>query len=138
MRTEQGHEHSNARLRVPRWVALPLLAVLAALLWMPPATARANDEFERAFKFELGRIAAHEAVHAGKHVLGEILFGHPGYYGPAPVPAYGPYPAYVAYPAPYYGPPVYYGQPYKHRGHHRHHHVHHHYHHDHDDCDHGW
>ncbi len=49
------------------------LAVGVGLLLASPAQAK--DEFERAFKHELGRIAAHEAVHAGRHVLAGTPLG---------------------------------------------------------------
>lgn len=80
-------------------------ALLAAALFSAP-TARAGDEFEDAFKFELGRIAAHEAVSVGRAVL----------VGGFPYP-YGHYPYYGAY----YGTPYYYPYFYGHYGHHRHH-----------------
>ena len=54
------------------WVA----ALAAAALIVGIATpAQARDEFEYAFRVELGRIAAHEAVYAGKHILGAVLHG---------------------------------------------------------------
>lgn len=75
-----------------RWAALPALALLLAGAFARPAEA--GDEFERAFKHELGRIAAHEAAYVGRHVLGTLVAGaHP--YAPAQARAY---PVYVAVP----------------------------------------
>ena len=75
-----------------RWAALPALVLLLAGAYARPAEA--GDEFEDAFKYELGRIAAHEAAYVGRHVLGTLVAGaHP--YGPGPARAY---PVYVAVP----------------------------------------
>jgi hypothetical protein len=67
--------------------------VLAAGLVLATASgAQAKDEFEDGFKIELGRIAAHEAVHAGKHILGGVFHDHGdhgGYQGGYGYPAYG-------------------------------------------------
>ena len=53
-----------------------VVALAAAVMIVGVATpAQAKDEFEYAFKVELGRIAAHEVVYAGKHILGAALHG---------------------------------------------------------------
>ena len=54
----------------------------AALTVGVAAPAVAKDEFEDAFKHELGRIAAHGAVSAGRHILGAVIHGgHPNHRG---------------------------------------------------------
>jgi hypothetical protein len=55
------------------WLAPALVLGLGLLLATSPAQAK--DEFEDGFKDELGRIAAHEAVHAGKHVVAAVVYG---------------------------------------------------------------
>jgi hypothetical protein len=107
---------------VKGWIAASAAVGLIALGAGP---AQAKDEFEHAFKYESGRIAANIAAGAGLAVLGGLMYG-PGYY-PYPYP---PRPAYVpvAPPPPvygyaYYGAPVYYPGPYYYggHGHHDHH-----------------
>lgn len=64
------------------WIAGAAGLLLAAGLLAAPA-AQAGDDFERGFKNELGRIAAHEAVTVGFGVLGEVfapVFGGHGTY----------------------------------------------------------
>jgi hypothetical protein len=71
----------------PTWPrACAALIVLAAGLALAPVTY-AGDDFERGFKNELGRIAAHEAVGVGQQILGALLlprygqpYGHAGYH----------------------------------------------------------
>ena len=55
-------------------------ALSAGVLVLFASGAQANG-FEDAFEHELGRIAAHEAVYAGKHILGAVLLGYPGQHG---------------------------------------------------------
>ena len=83
---------SEAGKRWMRWAAVPALALLLAGSFARPA--QAGDEFEDAFKYELGRIAAHEAVFAGRHLLGTLVAGANPYAG-APTERY---PVYVAVP----------------------------------------
>ncbi len=64
--------------RLAKLVALALVVFGASFL--ASAEARAGDEFERGFKIELGRIAAHEAVHGGRYILSSILLGHPSHH----------------------------------------------------------
>jgi hypothetical protein len=91
----------------PQGIVAALVAF--ALVLLAGSGAQAKDEFEDAFKYELGRIAAHEAVYAGKRLLGTVLLGYPV----APVPVYVPAPAYG------YGHGRYYGHRGRgHRGHH--------------------
>jgi hypothetical protein len=88
-----------------KWSSTPVvgigIAIAAVCLLAWPAHAK--DEFEDAFKYELGRIAAHEAVHVGKQILGVVIFGSPGH-GHYTYPDYG------------------YGHPDRHR--HKHHRKH--------------
>ena len=92
----------------------------------------AKNEFETAFKYELGRIAAHEAVFAGRYILGVIVSGDPHHvHGAHACNGHVPYPPYGYGPYPYYG---YDGHGhYKHHGHghHKHHGHGHHKHHGH-------
>jgi hypothetical protein len=114
-------ERSSVRTR-RHGLTAALLAF--ALVLLAGSGAQAKDEFEDAFKYELGRIAAHEAVYAGKRLLGTVLLGYPV----APVPVYVPPPAYGYGYGRYYGhrghrPPGHYkhykrGKHYKHSGHH--------------------
>ena len=69
---------SNDFKRLRRALQLACGALAAAWL-LAPASAEAKNEFEDAFKYELGRIAAHEAAGAGRSLLGSILFGHHGH-----------------------------------------------------------
>jgi hypothetical protein len=108
---------------------LPFLAaVSAAGMFLGAAPeARAGDEFEDAFKDELGRIAAYEAVGVGRGVLSHILLGGPPvYYTDGPYYPYYPY--YLYYPThrPHYYYYDYHGHHYRgHRGwHHGHHRPH--------------
>jgi hypothetical protein len=108
---------------VKGWIAASAAAGAIALAAGP---ARASEEFERAFKYESGRIAANIAAGAGLAVLGGLVYG-PGYYPYPPRPAYVP----VAPPPPAYGyayyavpAPVYYPGPYYYGGHYGHHHHH--------------
>lgn len=55
------------------WSVAGLLA-LGVFLGAPQA--RAGDDFERGFKNELGRIAAREVVHVGRHVVADVVWGH--------------------------------------------------------------
>lgn len=55
------------------WLAPALVLGLGLLLATSPAQAK--NEFEDGFKDELGRIAAHEAVRAGKHVVAAVVYG---------------------------------------------------------------
>ncbi|UCE85969.1 MAG: hypothetical protein JSU66_16860 [Deltaproteobacteria bacterium] len=97
----QGRTGSFAKSSVrTRRRGLVAALAAAALVLLVGAGAQAKDEFEHAFKYELGRIAAHEAVYAGKTLLGAVLLGYP----PGAVPVYAPYPAY--------------GYGHGHRGHH--------------------
>lgn len=133
---------TGARTSVSRLFASPWLrgggiaaaGVVAGLLLLAPSAATAKDEFEDAFKYELGRIAAHEAVGLGRAVLGAIIYGPPVR---APVTYTYPYPYGYGHPYPsvyeyhehhhYYrhGPP--HGRawghhkPHRHHRHHRHH-----------------
>lgn len=93
-----------------RWV----VALAAALLLVGVAApAEAKDEFEHAFKHELGRIAAHEAVYAGRHILGAVILGSRGHHG-----GYGRHPYGYGHSGHHRG---------RHRGHgHRHHYGYHH------------
>ncbi len=95
------------------WVAALAAAALIVGVAMP---AQAKDEFEYAFKVELGRIAAHEVVYAGKHILGTVLHGgHRHHQGCGH--GYG-YPGhYVNYGHRGYG--QHYGHHYRRHGHHR-------------------
>ncbi len=70
-----------------RWIFTWGLGLVAGLVLVgglgAPNRAHAGDEFERAFKIEMGRIAAHEAAHVGRHVLGGVFHhshGGGGYY----------------------------------------------------------
>lgn len=85
-------------MSVSRTAARATLAIFALGAWMllAPASAQAKDEFERGFKDELGRITAHEAVNAGKHVVGAILYGGPHHGGHAPY-GYGRYERHDGY-----------------------------------------
>jgi hypothetical protein len=114
--------------------AITVIACAAALL-VAAAPASAKDEFEDGFKDELGRIAAHEAVGAGRAMLGYILLGHPGHYGNNG--HHDPYP----YGRGYHERVVYYPVEVHHYHHHyyrkhKHHHHHHHYGYHHGGCDH--
>ncbi len=82
----------EAGRRFIRWAAVPALALLLAGAFARPAEA--GDEFEDAFKYELGRIAAHEAVYVGRDVLGTLVAGAQ----PAAYARRQPYPVYVAVP----------------------------------------
>jgi hypothetical protein len=64
-----GRKWSSTRV-----VGIGVAAAAVCLLAWP---AHAKNEFEDAFKYELGRIAAHEAVHVGKQILGVVIFGSP-------------------------------------------------------------
>ena len=55
--------------------ALALIAGMGIALVAAPAEAK--DEFEDGFKSELGRIAAHKAVYAGRYILGAVIYGDP-------------------------------------------------------------
>lgn len=98
-------------------------AFAAAALLLVPSSAIAKNEFETAFKHELGRIAAHEAVFAGRYILGVIVSGDPhhvhgahGCNGHVPYAPYG-YDSYLSYGHGHY----------KHHGHgHQKHHGRHH------------
>ncbi len=57
--------------RTIRQALLAGLGFCALLVLATPA--QAGDAFENGFKDELGRIAAREAVHAGKHILVSVL-----------------------------------------------------------------
>ena len=46
-----------------------------SLALVTPTSAFAKNEFEDAFKGELGRIAARHAAHGGRHLLSAILLG---------------------------------------------------------------
>jgi hypothetical protein len=59
---------------MPRGSAL-LGAFATAMFLAAPGAASAGDEFEDGFKDELGRIAAHEVVNAGRGAVAQILFG---------------------------------------------------------------
>jgi hypothetical protein len=126
-------------------IARALALAACAALVLAAAPARAGDEFDRAFKYELGRIAAHSAVHAGAHIVGAVVgYPHPPVYRVPPrvihVPhyvSYGPPPYYYAGYADsdsdsdsdYYGHPYKYKYKYKYKSkHHHHHHRHRHYH----------
>jgi hypothetical protein len=124
------------------------LGITALWLLLGASPASAGDEFEDGFKDELGRIAAHEAVGAGRQILATILLGAPPRVvaAPAPYPVAPPPVAYYPPPPPpmydrvvyhrhdhYYHPPVaqvYYEPHPGYRRWHKHHHRHHH-----DDCD---
>jgi hypothetical protein len=103
-----------------RRVAWPIGIAGAALLVLAAGPAQAGgDHFERGFKDEAGRIAAHAAYGVGAAVLAGIVYG-PGAYGRGYGPAYG-----YAYPAPVQ---VVEHHHYYHRKHHHHGHhcdVHH-------------
>ncbi len=62
------------RRMTPKGYALLAVAAAAGLLLLA-SPARAGDEFEDAFKSELGRIAARGAVDAGRQVLRVMIFG---------------------------------------------------------------
>lgn len=67
--------------------AVPASALLLAVGLLGAPEAQARDEFEKGFKSELGRIAAHEAVSLGFGVLGEIfqpVYGGHRRYSPPP------------------------------------------------------
>lgn len=107
----------DAQKRNRGWLWAAGLLMAGGLLMAAPA--QASDEFERAFKYELGRIAAHEVVHVGQHVAGAVVVG--GYV------QYGPGYAYSSGQRYYDGPP--HGHAYGHRKHkldrrHRHHQRH--------------
>lgn len=100
------------------WIAASAAAGVIALGAGP---AQAKDEFEHAFKYESGRIAANIAAGAGLAVLGGLVYG-PGYYPYPPRPAYVPVaPPPPAYGYGYYGAPVYYYPAPYYYGHHHHH-----------------
>ena len=63
---------SSIKCRHWGWVVALAAAALVAGVAAP---AQAKDEFEDAFKYELGRIAAHQTVYAGTHILGTVLGG---------------------------------------------------------------
>lgn len=116
----------------------PAIATFAAAaVLLGSSTAQAGDEFERAFKSELGRIAAHEAVYAGRHFLASALLGYGAPYGAAyPRHGHGHHRHHRRHwrhhPRGY--PPAYgYGPVVRHHHHHEHHHEHHHY----EGCGHG-
>lgn len=52
------------------------------LLLLTASPAQAGDEFERGFKDEIGRIAAHEAFGLGRHIVADVFLGggHGHYY----------------------------------------------------------
>lgn len=113
-----------------------------ALVLMGSSPAAAKNEFENGFKDELGRVAAHEAVGAGRQILAGVLFGGgPRVAAPAPYrePAYRyddsgdygydpePYGRTVVHRHDHYYHPARYERPRGHGwGHHRRHHKHHH------------
>ncbi len=100
------------------WVAC---AAAAGMIVLGSGSADAKDEFEHAFKYEAGRIAANVAAGAGLAVLGGLVYG-PGYHPPHPV--YAPYPPPPAYGYGYYGAPAgyyYYPPPHYQEHHHDHH-----------------
>ncbi len=55
-------------------LALAAVGLFSLATWVGASEARAGEDFERGFKNELGRIAAREVVHAGRHLVGGILF----------------------------------------------------------------
>jgi hypothetical protein len=90
MRTEDRAKTS----RLTR--GLMVVSVAVGLLLLSAPAAQAKDEFEDAFKYELGRIAAHEAVRGGRIILAEILLGgYPPY--PYSYYDYEPGPSYYEY-----------------------------------------
>jgi hypothetical protein len=114
-----------------RGAGIAAAGAVAGLLLLSPAPAIAKDEFERAFKYELGRIAAHEAVGVGRAILGSVIYGPP-VRAQVRYPRYDygyPYPAYEYHEYHHYyhdGPP--YGRArghYKHYRRHKHHRRHH-------------
>jgi len=69
-----------------------LALAVGSIALFAAGSARAGGEFGDAFEHELGRIAAHHAVHVGGH----ILFGdYHGYYAPVHYAPYGHGPRYV-------------------------------------------
>lgn len=94
-------------------LAAPAFALLLLAGFARPA--HAGDEFERAFKYELGRIAAHEAV----YVLGAIVQPGPARVYARPAAVYVA-PAPVQYHYHYYAP----GHRHDHHRHHGRHHDH--------------
>lgn len=120
-----------------------------ALVLMGTSPAEAKNEFEDGFKDELGRIAAHEAVGAGRQILAGILVGGPWVAAPAPYrePAYGydhsgdygygpePYGRTVVHRHDHYYHPVSYEGPRGHAWGHRKHKQHRHHHYRGHDCD---
>lgn len=66
---------TNARSKAG-WTIAGLLA-LGIFLGAP--RARAGDDFERGFKNELGRIAAREVVHVGRHLVSDVVWGYGQY-----------------------------------------------------------
>ena len=116
----------SPKLYVTRSLLLGVLAGAGlALAW--PSEAGAKDEFEDGFKDELGRLSAHGAFGVGRHILGEILFGYPGYERHA-VHTY--HPRYRNRRRGYYDDyrGGYHRRPYYRRHRHHHHHYRHHHH----------
>jgi hypothetical protein len=112
-RLESGAPSSRRGGRTA-WLAAAVL--LGGLALLGASSAQAGDDFERGFKNELGRIAAHEAVSLGTSLLGGLFY-----------PVSGPHRTYSDY-----GYRVYRNhERHKHRRHFRHHpkrhrhHVHH-------------
>jgi hypothetical protein len=87
-------------------LVLACVSVLGLVAAAPGA--RASDEFETSFKYELGRIAAQEAASVAVHVLGAVY----------------PYPQRYEGSADYYEPEIYPQYAPRHRHHYRHHHKH--------------
>jgi len=93
---------TNAQMRVG-WAVAGLVMVG---VFLGAQRARAGDDFERGFKNELGRIAAREVVHVGRHLVSDVVWGH-GYYPRRPHYArpaqwrYGPQRSVYRHPHPY-------------------------------------
>ena len=70
MRTSNRHRSGSL---MGRGLPAPLAAaLLAGFLLVAAAPARADHDFRSAFESELGRIAAREVVHAGRHLLWSV------------------------------------------------------------------
>lgn len=75
MRGNRDHGQSVSKRLTPRKVLLLVgMAFLGGGALLGASPARAGGEFERGFKNELGRIAAHEAVTLGTQILGEFVY----------------------------------------------------------------